>query len=124
MNMHLWAIHSVIQLLLTGVMTTSNMRVLGGTGRTGGRIVQRLHDRRIQACVASRRANALFLWNDSSTSDAAFDGSSAAYVCYSPSTAGEFVADVALGRSATDSTDDVCRTAASGICNRQTESLS
>lgn len=83
-----------MQVLLTGVMTTSNLLVLGGTGRTGGRIVQRLHDRGIQTRVASRRGETPFLWDDRSTWDAALQGASAAYVCYSPDLAFPGVAEL------------------------------
>ena len=65
-------------------MTTTNVLVLGGTGRTGGRIVRRLRDRGVQTRVASRRSRQPFLWDDRSTWDAALRGASAAYVCYSP----------------------------------------
>ncbi len=79
---------------LTGVMTNTNVLVLGGTGRTGGRIVRRLHDRGIQTRVASRRGKKPFLWDDRSTWDAALRGASAAYVCYSPDLAFPGVAEL------------------------------
>lgn len=94
MEMHLSAIHNVTQVLLTSGMTNTSVLVLGGTGRTGSRIVQRLHDRSIQTRVASRWGKTPFLWDDRSTWDAALEGASAAYVCYSPDLAFPGVAEL------------------------------
>ncbi|MFL4475224.1 NmrA family transcriptional regulator [Paeniglutamicibacter sp. MACA_103] len=75
-------------------MTNSNVLVLGGTGRTGGRIVRRLRDRGIQARVASRRGREPFRWEDRATWDVALRGASAAYLCYSPDLAFPGVAEM------------------------------
>lgn len=69
---------------LTCSMTTSEILVIGGTGRTGGRIVQRLRDRGVQVRATSRRYGYRFEWHDPSTWNAALDGVESAYVCYSP----------------------------------------
>ncbi|MET4004371.1 uncharacterized protein YbjT (DUF2867 family) [Arthrobacter sp. UYCu511] len=69
---------------LAGAMTNHNVLVLGGTGRTGGRIVRYLHERGIQTRVASRQGNPPFIWEDRSTWKDALLGVSAAYICYSP----------------------------------------
>lgn len=65
-------------------MTNHNVLVLGGTGRTGGRIVRNLHERGIQTRVASRQEKTPFVWEDRSTWDTALFGATAAYICYSP----------------------------------------
>jgi uncharacterized protein YbjT (DUF2867 family) len=58
--------------------------VLGGTGKTGRRVVERLAHRRVPTRVASRSANPSFDWNDQSSWDAVLDGVTAAYVSYAP----------------------------------------
>lgn len=75
-------------------MTHTNVLVLGGTGRTGRRIVRRLRDRGIPTRVASRRGSSPFRWEDRSTWDAALRGASAAYLCYSPDLAFPGVAEL------------------------------
>ena len=54
--------------------------VLGGTGKTGRRIVERLASRGVPTRVASRSAEPSFDWDDQGTWDAALDGVSAAYI--------------------------------------------
>ncbi|WP_167138498.1 NmrA family transcriptional regulator [Diaminobutyricimonas sp. TR449] len=80
-------------------MTENTVLVLGGTGRTGQRIVNRLHARGIPTRIGSRSAVQPFDWDDPSTWDAALTGVSAAYVCYSPDLAfpgvSEMIADFA-----------------------------
>ncbi len=58
--------------------------VLGGTGKTGRRIVERLASRGVPTRVASRAANPNFDWDDQGTWDAVLDGVSAAYISYAP----------------------------------------
>ena len=58
--------------------------VLGGTGKTGRRIVERLEHRGVPTRVASRSADPSFNWNDQSTWDAVLDGVTAAYISYAP----------------------------------------
>lgn len=58
--------------------------VLGGTGKTGRRIVERLQDRGVATRIASRSAVPSFDWNDPATWDAVLDGVAAAYISYSP----------------------------------------
>jgi uncharacterized protein YbjT (DUF2867 family) len=58
--------------------------VLGGTGKTGRRVADRLTSRGVPTRVASRSAEPSFDWNDQSTWDAALDGVTAAYVSYAP----------------------------------------
>ncbi|MER2134009.1 MAG: NmrA family NAD(P)-binding protein [Arthrobacter sp.] len=56
--------------------------ILGGAGRTGARIHQRLTSRGVPTQLASRQTG--FDWNQPETWSLAFQGISAAYVCYSP----------------------------------------
>lgn len=58
--------------------------VLGGTGKTGRRIVERLERRGVPTRVASRTADPSFDWGNQSTWDAVLDGVTAAYISYAP----------------------------------------
>jgi len=58
--------------------------VLGGTGKTGRRVAERLEQRGVQTRIASRSAKPSFDWNDPSTWEAALEGVTAAYVSYAP----------------------------------------
>jgi uncharacterized protein YbjT (DUF2867 family) len=58
--------------------------VLGGTGKTGRRVVERLVSRGVPTRVASRAADPSFDWEKQSTWDAVLDGVTAAYVSYAP----------------------------------------
>lgn len=58
--------------------------VLGGTGKTGHRVAERLRARDIPTRIASRSATPAFDWNDRSTWQAAIDGVTAAYITYAP----------------------------------------
>ncbi len=58
--------------------------VLGGTGKTGRRVADRLQRRGIPTRIASRSAEPSFDWDDSNTWDAALEGVKAAYLTYAP----------------------------------------
>ena len=58
--------------------------VLGGTGKTGRRIAERLASRGVPTRVASRAAEPSFDWNDQSTWDDVLDGVTAAYISFAP----------------------------------------
>lgn len=58
--------------------------ILGGNGRTGRRIVERLNELRIPVRVASRSTSPAFNWNDRSTWAPAFEGMKAVYIAYQP----------------------------------------
>ena len=58
--------------------------VLGGTGKTGRRIVERLASRAVPTRVGSRASDPPFDWGDESTWGAALDGVTAAYISYAP----------------------------------------
>jgi uncharacterized protein YbjT (DUF2867 family) len=58
--------------------------VLGGTGKTGRRIVERLQARNLPVRVGSRSAEPPFEWEDRSTWRPAVDGVGAVYISYYP----------------------------------------
>jgi uncharacterized protein YbjT (DUF2867 family) len=58
--------------------------VLGGTGKTGRRVAERLASRGVNTRIASRSVNPSFDWNDQSTWNAVLDGVNAAYITYAP----------------------------------------
>ena len=58
--------------------------ILGGTGKTGRRVVERLSSRGVPNRVASRTGDPPFDWEDQSTWDAVLDGVTAAYISYFP----------------------------------------
>lgn len=58
--------------------------VLGATGKTGRRVVERLRSRSVPTRAASRAGDPPFDWGDRSTWDAALDGVTAAYISYAP----------------------------------------
>ena len=58
--------------------------VLGGTGKTGRRVSDRLQARGVPTRVASRSRTPSFDWNDPGTWEAALDRVTAAYISYAP----------------------------------------
>ena len=58
--------------------------VLGGRGKTGRRVVERLASRGVPTRVASRGGEPPFDWGDESTWGGAVDGVTAAYISYAP----------------------------------------
>ena len=58
--------------------------VLGGTGKTGRRVAEKLQALGVETRIASRSANPSFDWDDQSTWDAALEGVTAAYISYAP----------------------------------------
>jgi uncharacterized protein YbjT (DUF2867 family) len=88
----------------TGPTTTL---VLGGTGKTGRRVVERLRRRGVPVRVGSRRGAPPFDWEDPTTWAPALDGVGAVYVAYHPDLAVpgapeavRALADAALDRQA------------------------
>ena len=67
-------------------VSTSNepILVLGGTGKTGRRIVERLRSRGLPVRVGSRAATPPFDWAREDTWDDALDGVSSIYISYAP----------------------------------------
>ncbi|TDT17079.1 uncharacterized protein YbjT (DUF2867 family) [Ilumatobacter fluminis] len=79
--------------------------VLGGTGKTGRRVAQRLEQRGVPVRIASRSGETPFDWEDPSTWGPALDGCRAVYISYYPDLAApgapeavRALADVALER--------------------------
>jgi uncharacterized protein YbjT (DUF2867 family) len=66
------------------MQTEQPILVLGGTGKTGRRIVERLRERDVAVRVGSRSAQPPFEWEDRATWPAALEGASAVYVSYFP----------------------------------------
>ena len=60
------------------------MLVLGGSGKTGRRVVERLASRGVPTRVASRAGDPPFDWGDEGTWGAALDGVTAVYISYAP----------------------------------------
>lgn len=60
------------------------MLVIGGTGKTGRRVVERLEKLGYPVRIGSRSAQPAFDWNDTDTYARALDGMDKAYVVYSP----------------------------------------
>lgn len=58
--------------------------VIGGKGKVGRRVADRLTSRGIDVRIGSRSANPCFDWNDRKTWGAAIDGVQAAYIAYYP----------------------------------------
>jgi uncharacterized protein YbjT (DUF2867 family) len=58
--------------------------VLGGTGKTGRRVVERLRTRGLPVRVGSRRGAPPFDWEDPTTWGPALDGVDAVYIAYHP----------------------------------------
>ncbi len=76
--------------------------VLGGTGKTGRRVVERLAGRGLPVRVGSRSGSPRFDWADPGTWEAALRGVDAAYVAYAPDVAAPGAAETLgeLGRVA------------------------
>lgn len=58
--------------------------ILGGTGKTGRRLAERLIARRIPVRIGSRAGTPPFDWSDKNTWGAALDGVGAVYISYYP----------------------------------------
>ncbi|WP_030545842.1 NAD(P)H-binding protein [Streptomyces albus] len=64
--------------------TPAPVLIVGGTGKTGRRVAERLRGLGRPVRIGSRSAAIPFVWEDESTWEAALDGVSAAYVTYYP----------------------------------------
>ena len=65
-------------------MTNETILILGGGGKTGRRVAERLAAKGKDVRLASRSTVPAFDWTDPSGWDAALDGADAAYVSYQP----------------------------------------
>ncbi len=75
------------------LMNHSPILVLGATGKTGRRIVQRLSEKGHAVRKGSRQSDPPFDWGNQSTWDAVLDGVSAVYISYAPDLAISGAAD-------------------------------
>jgi uncharacterized protein YbjT (DUF2867 family) len=64
--------------------TDDTIVVIGGTGKTGRRIAERLRARNVPVRIGSRSGAPPFDWDDRRTWDAALRGATAAYISYHP----------------------------------------
>ncbi|MBB3455569.1 uncharacterized protein YbjT (DUF2867 family) [Rhizobium sp. BK313] len=74
-------------------MQISTIAIIGGLGKTGGRVAKHLKDRGINVRAASRSTTPSFDWQDRGTWHAALKGSSAAYVTFQPDLAVAWAAE-------------------------------
>jgi uncharacterized protein YbjT (DUF2867 family) len=80
---------SLAQLDWEDLMTSASVLVIGGAGKTGRRVVDRLRARGISTRDVSRSTTPAFDWTNPATWDAALDGIAKAYVTYQPDLAAE-----------------------------------
>lgn len=73
-----------MEMTRSGSPTFGRILVLGGTGKTGRRIVAGLEARGVPVRVGSRAATPPFDWNDEAGWDACLEGVDAAYISYTP----------------------------------------
>lgn len=74
-------------------MRNSEIVLVGGLGKTGARIANRLEDSRLKARAASRSTAPRFDWQDRDTWRPALAGASAAYVTFQPDLAVSWAAE-------------------------------
>src|SRR5690349_8857848 len=75
--------------------------VLGGTGKTGRRVAERLKARGLPVRVGSRSGSPPFDWTDPGTWAPALDGAAAAYLSYQPDLAVPGAVDAIRGLTET-----------------------
>ena len=63
---------------------TSNILVIGGTGKTGRKVVKKLNELGHNVRVGSRSANPAFDWNNSETWSESMQGMDAVYITFQP----------------------------------------
>ena len=66
------------------VNTTKQILVIGATGKTGRRVLQRLNDRKVPALGVSFSSTPSFDWNNKSTWEAVLNNISSVYISYYP----------------------------------------
>jgi uncharacterized protein YbjT (DUF2867 family) len=74
-------------------MSNETTLVIGGSGKTGRRVIERLQSRDVPVRAASRSSETPFDWNDGATWEPALRGTSAAYISYYPDLAAPGAAD-------------------------------
>lgn len=85
-------------------MQISTIAIIGGLGKTGGRVAERLKERGITVRAASRSTTPRFDWQDRGTWHPALEGASAAYVTFQPDLSVEWAAEAigVLAKTAAD----------------------
>ncbi|NJM78070.1 MAG: NAD(P)H-binding protein [Acaryochloridaceae cyanobacterium RU_4_10] len=68
----------------TNLTANQTILVLGGSGKTGRRIVERLQERHIPVRIGSRTAEPPFNWEDASTWGDALEGVTSVYISFFP----------------------------------------
>jgi hypothetical protein len=76
--------NSTEEIAMTDSSATGPILVLGGTGKTGARVAERLSAGGVDVRVGSRSSGPPFDWEDRGTWPAALAGASAAYISYYP----------------------------------------
>jgi uncharacterized protein YbjT (DUF2867 family) len=66
------------------MISENRVLVLGGTGKTGRRIIQRLHERGVAVRSGSRSAEPAFDWEDQASWPAAVQAMDSVYIAYQP----------------------------------------
>ncbi|OCI96885.1 NmrA family transcriptional regulator [Rhizobium sp. AC27/96] len=74
-------------------MQISTVAIIGGLGKTGGRVAERLKERGIHVRAASRSTTPRFDWQDRGTWRQALEGASTAYVTFQPDLAVAWAAE-------------------------------
>lgn len=69
---------------MNDMQDTQPILILGGTGKTGRRVAQRLEDRGLPVRIGSRSAEPPFDWNDAATWAPVLQGVGAVYITYQP----------------------------------------
>jgi uncharacterized protein YbjT (DUF2867 family) len=69
---------------MNDMQDTQPILVLGGTGKTGRRVAQRLEGRGLAVRIGSRSAEPRFDWNDATTWAPVLQGVGAVYITYQP----------------------------------------
>ena len=69
---------------MNDMQDTQPILVLGGTGKTGRRVAQRLEDRGLTVQIGSRSAEPRFEWHDAATWAPVLQGMGAVYITYQP----------------------------------------
>ncbi len=89
-----WNMENHQPVAATNLTDNGTVLVIGGTGKTGSRVAERLVSRGIPVRLGSRRGHPAFDWHDVSTWGAALDRVDKAYVTYYPDLAFPGVSDV------------------------------
>ncbi|SCB31511.1 NmrA family NAD(P)-binding protein [Rhizobium hainanense] len=74
-------------------MQISTIAIIGGLGKTGGRVAERLKERGIMVRAASRSTTPRFDWQERSTWRQALEGASTAYVTFQPDLSVDWAAE-------------------------------